>query len=229
MCRTSITRWPEAARLATAAGALALLAACAGGGNEPPRTEQRGVDAFHSIDLRGAADMQVTVGGSTSVSVTAPPAVLDQVSTAVRNGVLVIEQHGGWITTGTRGPLELRIGLPSLNAVSINGAGNVKISGIAGAGLSLVLQGAGNLVATGTAPLLNARINGAGNMDLSGLEAIDATVAVYGAGSLSTRATGSLVAEVNGVGTIRYAGPPQKLDTRINGIGSITPVSGSGT
>jgi hypothetical protein len=91
-----------------------------------------------------------------------------------------------------------------------------------------VLSGAGEVTATGAVQSLNARINGAGNMDLSKLSAVDATVYVNGAGELTVNVTGSLEAELNGVGNIRYAGNPQKVEPQINGVGHIGPVPGAG-
>lgn len=228
-CRTSTT--PSRDRLARAllAGCAAIaLSACGADTREPPRTERRGVDAFHSVDLRGAAEVTVQVGGPTSVEVTATPAALAGVRTTVHNGTLTIDHGTGPLLLGGGDAVKLAISVPELHAFAVNGAGNVRIDGVDGTALALVLQGAGQLVATGRTASLNARINGAGNMDLAGLEAIDATVAVNGAGHLSTRVGGSLQAEVNGVGAIRYAGSPQKLDTRINGLGSIAPASESG-
>ena len=69
-------------------------------------------------------------------------------------------------------------------------------------------------------------MNGAGDMDLSRLESTDATVVVNGAGSMDVNATGTLVATVNGVGSIDYYGKPAGLTTTINGVGSISPHTG---
>lgn len=221
-CRTCTTRSPDL-RIAPALLLAALaLAACSERGGSA-RTEQRGVDAFHSVDLRGAADIRVTVGPATSLTVTASDATLEKLRTPVQNGMLVIELDDGWSWFGGRGPVSIDISLPVLNAFAVNGAGKIRIHGVQGEALALVLQGAGELEADGMVRALNARINGAGNMNLARLVSTDATLAVNGAGNLDAHVTGSLEAEVNGVGTIRYAGPPQKVESRINGIGSIAP------
>ena len=41
---------------------------------------------------------------------------------------------------------------------------------------------------------------------------------------LTVNVSGTLEAELNGVGNIRYAGNPQKVEPQINGVGRIAPV-----
>ena len=228
MCRTSITRWPENLSRAALLVTLAVLAACSSDGGGRTVTEQRGVDAFHSIDLRGAADVRVTVGAATSVSLTAGTETLQGIGTRVENDVLIIDSKPGWRWIGDSGRLEVQIGMPVLNALAVNGAGNVTITGVHGAALALALQGTGNLTASGQTAALNARINGAGSMNLAQLVAGDASIVVNGTGSLAANVSGSLEATVNGVGSITYSGNPQKVESQIHGVGSITPAKPSG-
>jgi hypothetical protein len=204
------------------AAALGLMTACSGGASGPPVTQQRGVDSFHSIDLRGATNASVLIGAATSVAVTADAHTLERFDTRVQNGTLVLENKDGLSWFGNSRKVDIKITTPSLNALAINGAGNVTINGVNGSALKLSLQGAGNLEASGQTTTLNARINGAGNMDLSHLVAGDATLSVNGAGSLAGNVTGSLLASVNGVGSITYAGNPQKVGSDINGVGHIS-------
>lgn len=223
--RTCITRWRD--RIASTAAlpvvAAALLAGCAPASDGPQQSQQRGTDAFHSVDLRAAAEVSVQVGPATSLVITADDAALENIRTSVQNGMLVIDQHGGWLNL--RGnEVHVAITVPELKAFAVNGAGNVTIEGVQTDALALVLQGAANLVASGSTRSLNARINGAGNMDLTRLGAEEATVAVNGAGNLKLRATVSLEASVNGVGTIEYAGSPARVKPSISGVGRIAPL-----
>ncbi len=228
MCRTSITRLPSHTATTALAISLLVLSACSGGPAGTPVTEQRGVDAFHSIDLRGAGDASVTVGQAASVTLVADARTLKSTSTSVHNGMLIIENRPGWAWLGRSSRLEMRITLPALNSLAMNGAGNIEISGVHGPALSIALQGAGNLVASGETAALNARLNGAGNLDLARLVAGDATLAVNGAGNLTAHVTGSLQAEVNGVGSISYAGKPQQVESSINGVGRIVAAPAAG-
>jgi hypothetical protein len=226
MCRTSTTHWRNGLPHATACTALLLLAACSRAPAGAGISERRGVDAFHSIDLHGAAEVDVEVGPASSVELVADADILKSITTGVRNGMLVIESRPGWHWLGDSGGVRMHITLPVLNALAMNGAGNVTIHGIHGQAVSIALQGAGNLVATGKTAAMNARLNGAGNMDLSQLTAGDATLAVNGAGNLVANVTGSLQAEVNGVGSIIYAGKPRQVESNVNGVGRIVSAPG---
>jgi hypothetical protein len=203
----------------------ALLGACAGPSG-PARTETRAIEPFHAIELRGAAEAEVTVGGSPSVTVTADDAALKELVTEVKDGVLVIQtkRESGWFKR--RGTIKMQIGAASLDSLTVNGAGDFKLHEVTGDSLKLVMAGAGNLSAAGRIGSLNARIDGAGSMQLAKLAAGDAEVSVNGAGSLSVCASGALNAAVNGVGSITYSCNPQKTVTSLHGVGSIEPAGG---
>lgn len=203
------------------AGAPLLLWGCASPDNAPAVTQQRGVDAFHSIDMRGAAELDVLVGSRQAVVVEGAPATLDQVTTTVRNGLLVVQLAQGGFWKPQVGKLKVRITLPRLDSLALNGAGRISVTGLNGGDTAMVLSGAGDLEASGTVEKLTVSLNGAGNVDLSHLLAHDAAVAVNGAGSLVVNATGDLSAKLNGVGSIEYIGDPLQLTTAINGIGHI--------
>ncbi len=217
--RMSITRWPSGL------ACLALLGACSGPSG-PVRTETRTIEDFHAIELRGAAEAQVTVGGAPSLTVSADEASLQGLQTEVQNGVLIIQtrREGGWFQR--RGTTRLQITASSLDSLTLNGAGDFKVSEASGDRLTLVMAGAGSLSASGRVGSLEARIDGAGSLELEKLAAVDAEVSVNGAGSLSVCASGSLNATVNGVGSISYSCNPQKTVTSLHGVGSIKPASG---
>ncbi len=191
---------------------------------EGPATSQpRGVDAFHSIELRGTGTLDVLVGERQSLVVEAGGDTLDQLTTEVRNGRLVIESRGRWFWQRAGGRLKVRATLPKLNALDLNGAGQITINGLAGGETTLVLSGAGGLEATGRVDVLTIRVNGAGSIDASRLQAVDVEATVNGAGSIEVDVAGRLDATVNGVGSISYSGKPTQLNTRLNGVGSIGP------
>jgi hypothetical protein len=217
MCRTSITRSLETIAI------LALLAGCSGGASGPQETQQREVGGFQRIELRGSADVTVTVGPAAALTATGDAGSLRDLRTEVRDGRLVIEQEHGWHWFSSN--LKLQVSTPALEGFAIRGAGDVSISGTKGAKLELSIDGAGDLHASGTIDALEAHIKGAGDMDLSQLQARDAKVSIRGAGDLQVRATGALDATISGAGSIRYAGNPQPVKTQINGAGSITPVN----
>lgn len=199
---------------------LFLLAGCERV-DGPATTQTRGVDAFQSIEFRGAGTLDVLVGERQSLVVEGSETTLEGLATEVRNGKLVIESRGRFWERGGR--LKVRATLPQLNALTLNGAGEISVTGLSGGATALVLSGAGNLEASGALEKMTAHVNGAGNLDLSRVTAGEAEAQVNGAGSIELNVTGHLTATVNGVGSITYAGKPAQVDTSINGVGSIRP------
>lgn len=206
-----------------AVAACLALAGCAPGGESAQAvTQERSVGEFHSIELRGAATLDVLVGPKHSVVVEASPDTQQRVHTSVRKGMLIVEHTGGgWLWQPAPGELNVRVMLPKLNSVALSGAGRITLNGLDGGTTSIVMSGAGEIEAGGRVDALTAKLNGAGSADLSRLQATDAEVMVNGAGSLTVNATGRLDAKLNGVGSISYEGTPRVLNSAVNGVGSI--------
>jgi Putative auto-transporter adhesin, head GIN domain len=217
----SITHSRRPALLAVALANLALVG-CHAADSGPSSTEDRPVGAFQSISLDGTARLDVLVGPAPSLSVIGSPQARAAFTTRVDGDRLVLESHNSPWQPG-RGEVQVRVTVPRLRALTVGGAGEISVAGVSGDSLDLSLNGAASLEANGKVGTLAVQMNGAGKMDLSRLEAVDATVTTNGAGRIDINSTGSLVATVNGVGTINYYGKPAKVTTAINGVGSISP------
>lgn len=217
----STTRSPRPAFPVGALAALAL-AGCQAADTGPSSAEDRPVTAFQSIELKGAAQLDILVGPAPSLSITGSQSARTAFTTGVDGDRLVLESHSSFWKPNL-GRIIVRVTLPQLRALKVSGAGEITANGISGDALDVTFDGASNLEATGKVGTLAVQMNGAGKMDLSRLEAQSATVTANGAGSIDVNATGSLVATVNGVGSINYYGKPAKVTTAINGVGSISP------
>jgi Putative auto-transporter adhesin, head GIN domain len=220
MYKTSITRWLSLAAVTV------LLAACGDRAPSGPAvTETRTVGAFHAVELRGSAKLTIVSGSPTAVTVASTRKRLDNTKTEVVDGMLVIrsEQSGSMWEHNT---LTVTINTPTLDAVEINGAGDVDIAALDTPSLQLTMNGAGKVEAKGKAAQLGATIAGAGKMDLTALIADTATVTVDGAGSIDLNVSQNLKATVSGVGKIRYRGNPANVEKTVQGVGSIEAESG---
>lgn len=222
MCRMSFTRWPDRASRTALLASMLLLAACSRSGDRTPTEEPRQPGTFDAIELRGGAELDVLVGTAESLVVSGGADAVSNLESRVENGTLVLQQRkrGLWMLQG-RDSVKLRVTLPVLKSMVINGASRATLSGPSGGEVSLLVNGAASLEANGSVERLTARLNGAGSMDLSRLAAVNATVESNGAGNITVNVSGSLDARVNGVGTIRYRGGPTEVRTAINGVGSI--------
>ena len=212
------------ARAAVASATLALLAGCGEGplSTGPVRTEVRQVDNFDSIDLDGATRLQITVGVPASLEVEGRDPFLERLQTEVHGDTLHIKvRRKDWLALGTSPRISVRIGMPSLEKLEVEGGNDVRVTGFNGGETRIKLKGATNLVADGRVDELHVFMAGAGHADLGDLVAADADVTVAGVGSIFVNPTVSLDATMNGVGAIFYTGSPTNVNTRMNGLGTI--------
>ena len=97
--------------------------------------------------------MDVQVGPAPSLSITATPKALAAFKSRVEGSKLVLESETGFWHSQS-GRLEIRITVPELQAMSVSGAGDIDVEGVAGASLNLTLNGAADFKATGKVGML---------------------------------------------------------------------------
>lgn len=212
------------AALAALSAPALLLAGC--DEREPDRgplaTESREVDDFDSIEMEGAARLEITIGEKESVTVEARQEVIDRVKTDVHGDTLHIRSKPkDWFIVDGRPRVTVRITLPELDSLKIEGGNDVRIAGFDGGDTRIRAGGAAHIKATGELDELTVHMAGAGHADLSGLIANEAKVTVDGVGSVYVHPKESLDATMNGVGAILYSGNPREVNTRMNGLGTI--------
>jgi hypothetical protein len=183
-------------------------------------TQTRNVPAFTGVDLAGANNVTVHVGGPQRVVVHADDTLLRRVTTVVRDRRLVIGNTAGSFSTTS--PMSVDVTVPSLDSATLSGSGVVTVDGLHATRFTVDVPGNGVVRVSGRADRLNATLGGSGDVELQDLMARDVTALVAGSGRLQVHATGSLDAAVSGVGAISYTGSPSKVSQKITGTGSIT-------
>jgi hypothetical protein len=213
------------------AAALALqLSACdrdeessrrEGGGTT--EIESRDLGKYSAIDMRGAGELNIEVGPAESLKIEGSEFALKRLRTEVRDNTLYINsKKAGWAWFGDEEDLKLTIAMPALTSLRSAGAGNIQLSGLNGGEQTVKISGAHNVEASGKLDKITIELDGAGNVDYGNVESQDAKVTVNGAGHILVRATQTLSATMNGVGAIHYEGEPQKVDSSLHGIGTIS-------
>ncbi len=210
----------------------------------PTRTEVRDLSEFDTIDFSGFGSMVIEQGDGYEVELTSTESVLQRVDTEVRGGTLRIGQYRQWsLWPFFRGPqrLDVRIVAPSLERVTVSGAGDVSIDGLKGERFEFKLSGAGDLSArdvdldrlvielsgagsarvTGTVDTQEITISGAGDYDGRDLEGRSARVEVSGAGSVVVWAEERLDVRASGAGSVEYYGDPQ-VRSDVSGVSTVT-------
>ena len=188
----------------------------------PKRTETRSVGDFQALEVEGATRLEVTIGSPTRVEVEGRDPFLKSLTTEVRGDTLHIEsKRRDWVSIGTSPRLTLRIQVPKLTGLKVEGGNDVTLRGFAGGSTSIRIEGATNMNGKGHLDELTVFMAGAGHADLGELTAKTAKVTVAGVGSVFVHPEESLDATMNGVGAIFYAGSPRNVNTRVNGLGTI--------
>jgi hypothetical protein len=93
----------------------------AGTGSGDAATQARSLPPFTGVDLAGANNVVVEVGGKQSVVVHADRNLIRRVTTRVRSGRLVIGTTPG--NLNAKSPMFVTVSVPSLDAVSLTAPG----------------------------------------------------------------------------------------------------------
>ncbi len=189
-------------------------------GSGVPVTQTRDVASFTSVELAGSNDVVVRVGASQSVVVKADDNLIDRVTTEVKSGTLVIGNTPG--SFSTKSPMSVEVTVPTLNALTLAGSGNIVVDDIEAESLEVDLPGSGTLTGNGTATRLDVTVGGSGIVQFTQLVAKDVRAAVAGSGSIFITVTKSLDASISGSGAIVYTGNPQDVTRSVTGSGAIT-------
>src|SRR5688500_11972825 len=97
------------------------LAACTRPDNGPVSTETRNVGSFDSLEVRGAAQFDISVGAPQSLEIEGTEGGRERMVARVEGTRLIIETHKAWWDTAS-GQMRIRIGTPQLRDMSLHGA-----------------------------------------------------------------------------------------------------------
>jgi hypothetical protein len=214
------------AGLLLAVACAGLLSSCHDGDGRrergPASSETRNVGSFHAVDMSGAARLEITVGKPESVILEGRSSSIERVKTEVRHNTLFIESKPrDWFMSSNRRRITVRITVPKLESLQVEGGNDVRLTGFAGGESIIRASGAAHIFAEGHLAVLTVRMAGAGHGDFSRLVADQAKVVVEGVGSVIVHPKDTLDATMNGVGAILYTGSPREVNTRMNGLGTI--------
>lgn len=183
-------------------------------------TQTRSLPPFGSIAVTGIGDLIVRVGAPQSIIVSADNNLLSRITTRVQSHSLVIANTPGNYSIKT--PIRVQVTASSVDALQLEGDGDITAAAINSRSLTLVLMGLGTIHASGKATQLRVTISGAGDAQLRHLIAQRVTAVVTGDGGMLLTATNNLNATVTGAGSITYYGNPPHVATTVTGTGAIT-------
>jgi len=200
-----------------------LLNQVRGSGNR--QREERKVAAFTSILTDGAFDITVVSRKQYALEIEGDDNILPMIATDVSGSVLHIKNRSGYSDSQ---PVKITISVASLEAVTSNGAGRIKITDLKNDRFELDINGAPALEASGETKFLKIKANGAGNINTRRLRATRADVNSNGVTQIDLYAREQLDVVVSGPSNVTYDGDPV-VNKTINGPGTVQRKASQGS
>jgi len=210
---------------------LALLAAgCHHGryteikGNGKRELQKRQVAPFTSISTDGAFTIEVTCQKQLSLEIEGDENILSFVTTEVDNNILRLDNKQSYSSSE---PIKVKISVPNLEGLSVNGAGNIEIKGMNNDKFEIDSNGAPTITVSGTTRMVDIAANGAGKVDTQNLHATRAVVDARGVARVDLDVSDQLDVEISGPSSVSYKGNPS-VNKNIRGPGKLTRKGGEG-
>jgi hypothetical protein len=181
-------------------------------------TQARQVGKFTAISLDSIGDLTVERNGTDSVTVTTDYNLQRIVTSEIKNGTLVLAEHGCHNCSPTK--IAFKVMVSDLRKIDLPATGSADVSKIDAPSFTASIDGTGSLKLSGKTDQLKIDVNGTGSCDARDLVAKRASVDVTGTGEVRVNASDELNAKASGTGSIRYKGSP-KLTQSVSGTGSI--------
>lgn len=225
--------------LAAAVAAALLLSGCGATRDPgPATTADRAIAGVHAVRLETSGDLAIAIGEKESLTIAAGSAVIDDLTSEVVDGALVLGTRPGSSVTGSVRYTLTVTGLDRLDlegsgsatgtgvlvpdaTVTVSGSGGATLSGLDLTRLIADLSGSGHVTVAGTAGSATVTVSGSGDFDGTRLAVQDATVDASGSGKVQVRVSGTLTAAVSGSGDVVYTGNPTTVQRDRSGSGDI--------
>jgi hypothetical protein len=184
-------------------------------------TENRQVNAFTKVSLKGPSFVYITKGNTLNVQVKAYSNLLPYFETRVVNGTLELGYKDDLSVRNENS--EVYITVPVLNGLSIYGSGDIETTGNFNDNPSFEtsVYGSGNIeIAEGAADNFSSTIAGSGDIYAFGFRAKKANVEISGSGNVRITANDELKVKISGSGNTYYKGSPD-VSVNISGSGGV--------
>ena len=179
--------------------------------------QKREVASFTSISSEGAFNIEVTCQKNQSLEVEGDDNVLEYVTTEVGSNILRLKNTKNYSTSE---PVKVKISVPNLEGLSVNGAGHVDVKGLNNEKFEIDTNGAATIVVSGNTKVIDVGANGAGKVDAENLHAPRAVVDSKGVARIDLGVTDQLDVTVSGPSTVTYKGDPV-VNKTIHGPGKV--------
>ena len=177
-------------------------------------TQTREFDVFHAIELRIPADMHVTIGKPTALTIEADERIMPLIKMEVLKATLVISSDREFTTTNRP---DIEVTVATLRGVEVVGVGDMWVTKLDNESLTVGVTGAADVHLSGKAKNLSVAAIGASDVHAYELDVQTATVTLTGAADAKLSVAESLRVTITGPGDVWYKGNPTVSKTIIGG------------
>ena len=208
-------------------------------GNDERVTKEITIESFEKIEISGAFDILLTPSSSNEVIIEADENLLKYIDISVRGDKLFV---GTERRLSSRKGIKIEIPVKNLRGISSSGASDIESTkpitakeldlDVSGAGkidlkldvksLTIDLSGAVMIYLEGVAKRLDVEMSGAGSLMAEGFEVKDCEIDISGVGHVLVNVSGTLEAQVSGLGKVEYLGNPESVRGDVSGIGDVS-------
>ena len=203
-------------------------------------SEFRQLGTFSKIEMHGGATLILVQGNEHSIKVEGTQRIVDQVTTEVKDGVLLVDYRDhriikSWTENPTLtitftdlsdfrldGGAEIKadgLNLDKLN-FTINGGASTQLNNLVVHMLNMTLAGGGDIHVSGVADNLTIDVSGGTNFKAEDLKCANVNVEIAGAADVVVWATDTLNLDLAGAYNVSYWGSPE-ISQSIGGIGRV--------
>ncbi len=186
-------------------------------GSGKRETQKRQITPFTSIGTEGAFNIEIVCQKELSLEVEGDDNVLPLITTEVSGNKLRISNTKSY---SVNEPVTVRIAVPNLEAISVDGAGKIQISGVNNDKIQIYSNGAAAIAVSGTTKMVGVDTNGAAKIDTHNLRSAHAVVDSKGASKVDLGVCDRLDVNVSGVSHVTYRGDPV-VNKTIHGPGKV--------
>ena len=189
------------------------------GGPTNVASESRNVSGFEKVQLRGIGNLSIQQTDNESLTVGAGEDIVPKIRTEVVNNRLIIGPKSNTSVLTTE-PITYKLTVKDLDALEVSGSGNVEAEGIDTDRLAVTISGAGDVKISGKADKQEINISGFGNYQAKDLESKEVKVNILGSGSAIVNVSEQLDAKISGSGSVEYIGNPT-VKQDVSGAGRV--------
>jgi hypothetical protein len=182
------------------------------------KSEKRNVSSFDSVHLDGAFDVTIELQQKRGLEVAGDDNIIPHIITEVKGDTLYVTSD---TSICSKIGLHVHITNDDIQKITADGSSDISVSHVKNRSLTVSINGAGDLTASGKTGTFAANISGSGNVSARDLHADEVDISIDGSGDAVVYSSEKLSASIDGAGDISYYGNPGEVRKNISGAGDI--------